>query len=142
MELTATMKREAIRIQGFSLIELMIAIAIVGIIAAVALPSYQESVRKGNRTDGQATLLEVASRMERYYYDNNSYTTDMTDIGYGSAADVASSENHYQISISAPTAECPIATCYALSAVAQNNQTKDGDLSLNSLGEKLPVEKW
>lgn len=128
--------------KGFSLIELLIAIAVVGILAAVALPSYQDSVRRGNRGDGQAALLEASSRMERYYYDNNAYTTDLTDIGYTSSNSVATSEGHYLMSVSAPTAGCPIATCYAIEVVAQNSQAADGNLSVNSMGEKLPTNKW
>lgn len=128
--------------QGFSLIELLIAIAVVGILAAIALPSYQDHIRRGNRGDGQSALLEASSRMERYYYDNNAYTTDLTDIGYPSSNNVQTSEGHYLMSVSAPTAGCPIATCYAIEVVAQNNQTADGNLSVNSMGEKLPVEKW
>ncbi len=128
--------------KGFSLIEVLIVIAIVGILAAVALPSYQDSVRKGNRSDGQAALLEAASRMERFFYDNNTYTTNLTNIGYGAEKDVATSEGHYELSVAGATAACPIATCFSLSAVAVNAQVKDGNLTLNSLGQKIPADKW
>ncbi len=59
---------------GFTLIELMIAVAIVAILAMVAVPSYQEHVRKGKRADGKAYLLDLVSRQERFYTQFSSYT--------------------------------------------------------------------
>ncbi|KAE8544243.1 Type IV pilus biogenesis protein PilE [Marinobacter nauticus] len=59
--------------RGFTLIELMIAVAIVGIIAAIAYPSYLEQVQSTRRTDAQGALQSFANAMERYYTQNNSY---------------------------------------------------------------------
>lgn len=128
--------------QGFNLIELLIVVVVISILAAIALPSYQESVRKGNRSDGQAQLLEAASRMERYFYKNNSYHADLTELGYSASSAVASPEGHYTLSVVAATASCPITTCYKLQATAVNNQVADGNITLDSLGQKLPAEKW
>ncbi len=58
---------------GFSLIELMIVVAIIAILAAVAFPSYQESVKKSRRSDAQTALLGFAQAMERHYTDNGFY---------------------------------------------------------------------
>jgi len=58
---------------GFTLIELMIVVAIVAILAAVALPSYQESVARGNRADARSVLLQAVQWMERHYTENNQY---------------------------------------------------------------------
>ncbi|WP_373188007.1 type IV pilin protein [Halopseudomonas sp.] len=60
--------------KGFTLIELMIAVAIIGILAAVAYPAYQDYVRKGHRADAAAALMESAQSLERYYSINGSYT--------------------------------------------------------------------
>ena len=61
--------------RGFTLIELMIAVAVVGILAAIAYPSYQEHVRKARRADAQTALLELAQFMERHYTANGRYLT-------------------------------------------------------------------
>ncbi|MEY6434224.1 type IV pilin protein [Thioalkalicoccus limnaeus] len=61
------------RSRGFTLLELMIVVAIVGILAAIAYPSYQDHIRKARRADAQAALLELAQFMERHYTLNNSY---------------------------------------------------------------------
>jgi type IV pilus assembly protein PilE len=61
---------------GFTLIELMIVVAIVAILAAIAYPSYQDSVRKSRRADAQAVLLEAAQWLERHYTANHTYVVD------------------------------------------------------------------
>lgn len=66
---------------GFTLMELMITVAIVGILAAIAFPSYQDSVRKSRRGDAKAALLENAGFMERYYSTNFRYTATAGTAG-------------------------------------------------------------
>ncbi|MFB1010186.1 MAG: type IV pilin protein, partial [Thiopseudomonas sp.] len=67
--------------QGFTLIEIMIVIVILGVIAAIALPSYQDHVRRANRSEGMAFLQDVAARQERYFAQNNTYVTDIANVG-------------------------------------------------------------
>ncbi len=63
----------SIRSNGFTLIELMIVVAIVGILAAIAYPSYQEYVRRGNRAEARATMLDIVQMQERFFSSNNAY---------------------------------------------------------------------
>ncbi len=67
--------------QGFTLIELMITVAIIGILASIALPSYQDSVRKSRRNDAQGVLLGLANAMERHYTTNNNSYCDAGGAG-------------------------------------------------------------
>jgi len=126
------------KMRGFTLMELMIAVAVVGILAAVAFPSYQSQVMKTRRSDGKAALMAAAAKQEQYYLDNKTYANTMTALGY--AANPANSdEGYYQIGIAAATAACPIATCFSLTATRQGSQGSDsicGNLTLNSSGAK------
>lgn len=108
------------RAAGFTLMEIMVVVIVVGILAAIGLPSYQEAMRKSRRTDARETLMEVASRQEQFMLDRSTYTADMVDLGYDleDADDPVISENeHYSID-RIDTADCDIAatTCYVLRA--------------------------
>ncbi len=123
--------------RGFTLIELMIVVVIVGILVAIAYPSYRDSVRRSNRSEGKALLVDAASRQERYFSNNNTYTTDMTALGF--AADPAISENGFYSVDAAACAGGTIATCYVLTATATGGQADDTEcatMTLDSLGQK------
>lgn len=123
---------------GFTLIELMVAVAIVTIIAVIAIPSYQAHTMKARRSDGQAFLLNIQSRMERYIYDNEQgeYPSSLTELGFGSATET-SPEGYYDVSIKAASGDCPITSCYVLEATALGPQVDDGNLELHSNGTKV-----
>ncbi len=117
-------------VAGFTLTELVIVIVIIGILAAFAVPGYQQKVRETRRTDARAALLATANRQERFFTDNESYTASMTALGF--AADPTPSENGFYL-ISAAVA----ADTYTLTATPQGAQTSDtgcATLTLNSAG--------
>ncbi|MCP5012171.1 MAG: prepilin-type N-terminal cleavage/methylation domain-containing protein [Aestuariibacter sp.] len=126
---------------GFTLIELMIVVAIIGIIAAVAYPSYRDSVIKANRTDGKSALLTAASLQERWFTENSAYTATLSNLGGGN-----SPEGHYAITvvigdISGATCDSTAHTkdnCFLLTATPGSTQTGDAcaNLELDSFGRK------
>jgi type IV pilus assembly protein PilE len=126
---------------GFTLIELMIVVVVIGILAMIAYPSYQESIRETRRADGQALLMSIVNAEERYFTQNNSYTSDLTDLGYTAATNVDSEEGFYKASAAACTG-ATIATCVDVTGTAQGTQAADGNLTLNSRGQKTPAAKW
>ena len=121
---------------GFTLIELMIVVVIIGIIASVAYPSYQNSVTKTRRAEGQAVLLDIMNAEERYYTENNTYTTTLADVNKSGDSE----EGHYVVSAAACGAG--ISSCVILTADPQGVQTDDGALTYNSVGVKTPSDKW
>lgn len=111
---------------GFTLVELIIAVAIVAIITAVALPSYQNQVRKTKRADGKGFLLEIAAAQERFFTQNVRYGT-LAQLGY---ADDESPEGYYTINI----ARANNNTTYTLTAspLAPFVDDECGNLTLNN----------
>lgn len=131
--------------RGFTLIEVMIVVAIVGILAAIAYPSYRDQVRRSNRTDAYNALLAIANAQEKFYMDNNSYTADMAQLA-GFNADPDTSENgHYSVDALAATGPCPLASCFVLEATAQGGQANDAGcttIRLTSANARTPADCW
>ncbi len=119
--------------KGFSLIELLIAVAIVGILAAIAYPSYVDQVRKSRRTEAQDLLMDIAQREERFYAQNATYTNDLTVLNYSVASNLPTENGHYQVSITSATA-----TNYTIEATPQGDQAKDRiqGLRIDATGKK------
>ncbi|MGH8435979.1 MAG: type IV pilin protein [Pseudomonas sp.] len=132
----------AYRQSGFTLIEAMIVVAIIGILATIAYPSYQNYVLRTGRADGQAKLMEIMQAQERHFSQNQTYVANLGagGLGYGVAANAAvpSDERRYNIAAAA-CAGTTIANCVVLTATRQGPQANDaecGDLTLDSRGTK------
>jgi len=147
--------RNPITRSGFTLIELMIVVVIIGILAAVAYPSYQNYALRTKRSDAKAALTELANRQEKFYAQCNKYTGSVTGTfptsstttacttgtpGLGSPA--TSKDEYYTMRI---TDQTDSAYTLRATAVVGKSQTKDTgctELNLTSLGAKGPAGCW
>ena len=87
------------KMRGITLIELMIVVVIIGIMAAIAYPNYREFVARANRNEAKAALLRIATNQERFYLQNNSYTCDMTRLGFPVAAAFVTESRAYTVDV-------------------------------------------
>ncbi len=129
------MPNRSVQHLGFTLVELMIVVAIVSIIGLIAYPSYMENVKKARRADAQAVLTGFAGAMERYYTENNTYNgaAQSGNTGppaiYSTEAPIDGGIKYYDLTIQSAST-----TAYELRATPKGAQAGDGFLSLNSVG--------
>jgi type IV pilus assembly protein PilE len=124
-----------IKSKGFTLIELMVVLLIVGVLAAIAYPSYRESVKRGNRRAAQSVMMEIVNREHQYFIANRVYA-DTAALNYTLPPEVS---NNYTLAIALNAGPPP---GFAVNLTAIGAQVSDGNLSINSVGVKTPAEKW
>jgi type IV pilus assembly protein PilE len=113
---------------GFTLIELMIVVAVVAILGTVAISGYINSVRKSRRTEARTALLDLASREERFMSTNSAYSSTPSDLGYSGSLPLTVGSGYYQISIpvlNAATSAVPATFTLTATAVTGKGQDKD-----------------
>lgn len=123
--------------RGFTIIELMIVVVIIGVLVAIVFPSYQSAIRKANRRHCQAAMMELAQRENQYLMDQRSFGT-MADVGYGLPAEV---DRYYTFAVTTSAGPPPSFTITA-TPKSGTTQANDGAMTLNNVGAKAPADKW
>jgi type IV pilus assembly protein PilE len=87
-----------------TLIELMIVVVVIGILATVAYPTYRDYAARAKRSEAKAALLKIATKQESFYLQNNSYTTDLRQLGFDVASNFVTDSGAYRINVAAADA--------------------------------------
>lgn len=124
---------------GFTLIEVMITVAIVAILASIALPSYRQYIIRAKRSAAQAQMMDIANRQQQFLIANRSYAnkTALTGSGYILPAEVSSNYS-YEVTLQ----EAGLPPAFTITFTPIGSQVGDGDLGLTSEGVKTPGNKW
>ncbi|MEI6894894.1 MAG: type IV pilin protein [Colwellia sp.] len=127
---------------GFTLIELMIVTAIIGILAAVAYPSYTEFLARSHRTEALRELVRLANLQEQLFVDSRAYTISMADLG----VDVDTNGNYITSNTLYKISTSVAGSTFILTAKAQNGQeTNDAackEMKITDTGNKTPLSCW
>lgn len=137
--------RSATKQKGVTLLELMVVVVIIGIIAAIAYPSYTQFIVKSKRATSSSVLLQVADRQQQFFMDNKQYATKLSTLGFaadeyminddGTMVSASDSRRTYKITLSGATA-----TTFTVEAIPQlvqaSRDTDCGTMTLSSAGAK------
>ena len=125
--------------RGFTLVELMVTVAIVAILAAIAYPSYLSQMKKSRRSEAEQFLMDLAQREQQYLLDQRAYAPDLATLNMTAPSDVQTFYSAITINV---TAGPP--TGFAATAAPKSGTTQAGDYTLiiDNLGNKQPVGVW
>lgn len=124
------------RHSGFTLIELMITVAVIAILAAIAYPSYTEHIRKSRRATAQAALMDLASKQQAYLLDRRAFATTAAELRFSLPSEL---DGRYTLTLVADNAASPrtfLATATPVNLQAQNNEQP---LTIDQAGNRTPA---
>jgi type IV pilus assembly protein PilE len=131
--------QQTTRQRGFTLIELVIAMVVIGILAAISIPSYAAYVQRSNRVATQAFLADLASRQQQYLLNRREYGS-LTDLGITVPGDISKS---YTVTMTAELpANAPPRFTATATPVGGQAAERCGTLTINSAGQKSPAGCW
>ncbi len=128
---------------GLTLVELLIVVAIVGVLASIAYPSYQRHITNTRYADAKVKLLEIMQLQRRHFTNNNTFTTNLTgDLGYTDAgAGAVATDNEFYTITAAQCGVVAINECVLLTATATYGDGTE-TLTYNSRNQKSPDDAW
>ena len=120
--------------RGVTLMELMIVVVIIGILTAIAYPSYRQYAAKAKRNEAKSCLLQIATLQERHYLQNATYTADMTNLGFPVGANFLTDSTSYVCTVTAANA-----AAFSATATYQKGDAEAGKcatFTINGVGTK------
>lgn len=142
-----TLRTTCARIRGFTLVELLVTVAIVAILFAIALPGYSYFMKKSRRGDAEASMMDIAQREQQYLNDVRAYAPDYVTLNAPPPVDVTT---YYTVNIcgAAPPAPCgapggtPPSFVIVATPIAGTAQAGDVTLTLDNTGLRGPIAAW
>ncbi len=123
------------RVTGFTLIELMIVVVIVGILAAVAVPQYGDYILKGRRAAAQGFLMQVAQRQQQYFLDNRTYALSLADLSVPMSSDVSA---YYEV-VDITTGSAPPTFRIEIRPIGTQARKNEPLLAIDAAGNRTPT---
>jgi type IV pilus assembly protein PilE len=121
---------------GFTLMELMAVVVIVGLLSAIAYPSYTEYVNRGHRAECKSAILQTSNLLERFYTANNTYTTDTSAIGGNAFSGNNATSSACSISIAALNSTLTISQSFLITGTPTRTDANCGNLTLDNTGAR------
>lgn len=126
--------------RGFTLIEMLVTVVIVGILTAIAVPSYQTYLKRGRRATAQAFLMDIAQKEQEYLLDNRSYAPDLATLNMTIPTSVST---YYNIARTAPVSSTGLMSfTFSATPISTSAQAGEVTLSIDNVGNKLPASAW